>query len=124
MPGTTVPMATLSTDDVLAPSPFSGKFAITHPMNATNTETFLDGVIAGPEHVAWGPQSAEDGKTRELWTAAENGTVYSMLFADGKVVQGSVKERVRTGPGRALGFAWDADGGMYLCHSTKVRQQR
>lgn len=98
------------------------KFAITHPMTASNTKRILPGVINGPEHVLERPGSrSADGSSWDLWTAAKNGSVYSMRIDGADVVAGSVKEEVYAGPGRVLGFTWDGSGGVYLCNAVQVR---
>ena len=121
MPHSVFPVAALQPEDILKPSPFADKYAITHPMSRNNTSLLLRGVIDGPEHVLAGP-GAQDGElvSWSLWTSSKNGTIYSTQWNGKNMVDGSLREEIYAGPGRVLGFAWDGQGGAYFCNSVQV----
>ena len=109
--------------DVPRPSRFDGRFEITHAITLSNMRKVLHGVLMGPEHVAVAPAGfAHPGEApARVWTAVENSTLYSVQLVNDQVRADTVKEELYVGPGRPLGFAWDAYGGMYICNSLQVR---
>ena len=115
LPGTPFEMQPLGVEDVLQPSPFTDKYAITHPMTAANTRQVLAEAVQGLEHVAVKPG------TTQLWGAAPNGTLFSMSIRAGEIVESSLTAEFSVSPGRVLGFTWDSDGGMYICNLEQVR---
>lgn len=124
----TVPYVTfgiepIDIEHVPSPSPFNGRFDITHAMTPNNTRKVLHGHLKGPEHIAVAPVGfAHPAEVAaRVWTAVENGTLYSVQLEKGDVRPETLAEELYIGPGRPLGFTWDADGGMYICNSLQVR---
>jgi hypothetical protein len=115
----------MTAPDVLRPSSFDGLYSLTHIIAPNNTQRHLTG-IDGPEHIDVEPTSLGSAGKRHsskerLWTAAANGTLYSMELSGSSIKADSVREEVYVGPGRPLGFAWDHAHGMYICSSLQVK---
>ena len=127
MPFSTQPVAELSHS--MASNTFSGQFAVKDKdlLSSENSKQVLQGIIRGPEHLVYKSSVADGSLETEaqlpgtLWTASENGTVYSVAVgATGEISPSSVKELLYAGPGRVLGLAVDGNGGLYLCNSVQV----
>jgi hypothetical protein len=108
----------IALEDVPKPRSFDGPYSLTHSISPNNTQRLLVGVVEGPEHIE---VTTDPLGSIRLWTAAENGSVYSMEVSGSSIKADTVREEVYVGPGRPLGFAWDHAHGMYICDSLQVR---
>lgn len=110
---------------------YTGQYTITVPLTLKNTERLLVDAIHGPEHLVYRSAAVSNGEPQtvanegqlpgHMWISSTNGTIFRVAVSpDASLRSDTLEEVVFAGPGRVLGFAFDREGGMYLCNSLQV----